>query len=125
MSDISYRVMKEHEFEDAVFYRLSCECTEPEDALGIEIGWDDDWKAVNVHFFSHTCYDKRFWCDDSWWRGPFNRLEKIKHRIAAAIKILFTGFLKTDEEFIFIEEKHLDGFIAALEEGRNHIKKVH
>ena len=108
--------MKTHEFDDSIFYRVSCDCGSDEHDITIEFEKIEDISAMIFLNF----YKKIGWC--SHW-GNLNWFERIWKRLKCSFLMLFTGYVELEESFILSEE-NIDPFIEALVEGKEYIKKV-
>lgn len=113
--EISSRVMKVHEFEDCIIYRLACDDGDPEHDLTIEIEYD---KKLNMCFFN---FCKRlawcaYWGSDNWFLCQWKKIKTI-------FKILFTGYIEVEECLIIQDPEHMEGFIRALNEGKQKLEQ--
>ena len=112
---ISKNVMKTMEFDNEVFYRVSCGCGDNEHGTTIHFEIEEDVPhTVFLNF-----YKKVAWCSN--W-GDLNLFEQIWQRIKTSAIMLFTGYIDLEESFI-IDMDNIDGFIEALKEGKEHMKK--
>lgn len=111
---ISYRVLK-HEIEPlCVWYKVECGCGDDEHTLDIEFEHDKNapeyiWITFSKKLFWSSYRDCNHWYE-SFWR-----------RLKCSIKMLLTGYIEVEESFILNGEKHIDSFIMALNEGKQHI----
>lgn len=111
---ISNKVMKLDEFKDSVYYRVACGCGSDEHGTTIEVEYDKDLPGmVFVNFY------KRLVWSSHW--GNYNIAERFWKRIKGALKILFLGYIEVEESLILRDKEHIDGFIEALEEGKQYI----
>jgi len=108
------KVMKIHEFEDAVYYRASCDCGASHCDLTIELERD---KEVDMIFMN--MYKDVHWC--SYWQAD-GFFKETWVKIKAALRILFNGHIKVEESFIFKGDDHIDAFLNAIKEGRDYLK---
>jgi hypothetical protein len=110
------RVMKLNEFEDAIYYRASCSCGEPKCDLTIELekGKDVDMIFLNMY---KTLYWSSHWQSD-------NFFETMWIRIKGALKMLFIGYVRVEESFIFQGDDQIDAFLDALKEGRDYLNNT-
>jgi hypothetical protein len=113
MSKISENIMKTHEFPDAVFYRIACDCGDPSCDICIELEKDEDMPYVDLNI-----YKTLYYIADNY--SPFYKV--LWRKIKAICSILFIGHIKIEEVFL-MRESQINGFIQALEEGREHIQK--
>ena len=64
---------------------------------------------------SLTFYKRISWAD---YYGKDNFLSRWIKRIQCSLKMLFTGYIELEEEFLIEDEEHIDSFIKALQEGK-------
>ncbi len=103
----SYRVMKTHDFNDCLFYRIACDCTDTNHDVEVEVEFDKNgilWVFLTGQL---TVAD--------WWNhyGFFGTIWK---RITLVLKLLFTGWFEMNGEFLLLDEKHIDSIINFLHE---------
>jgi hypothetical protein len=113
---ISKKVMKLDEFPDCVLYRVACDCSADEHDLTIWIEYDENW-GLTINFYADI--EWFYWYDGFW--GWF--VEKWQ-RIKVAMRLLFVGWIEREQEFILRDPAHIDAFVEALEEGKNHCQKA-
>lgn len=106
--------MKLHEFEDSVFYRAACCCGNEKCDLTLELERDED--IDNMIFLN--MYKNLYW--SSHW-GSNNCLFNFWLRIKAALRVLFTGYIKVEESFIFKGEEQINDFLDALKKGLDYL----
>ncbi len=114
--EISYRVLKVGEFEGkdpSIYYKVICSCTDNRDTLDIAL--DHDWDCVTL-----TLSQKLVW--SSYW-GMYPWYERFWYRITSCFKMLFMGYTNVEGSVMLQGEKHVQGFIDALEEGKVFIRK--
>jgi len=109
-------VMKIGEFDDAILYRVACDCAGHEHDVTIEIEKDDDTGYVFLTFHKNI-----LWC---WWvnNGVIGWLENKWRRFKAAMKLMFTGWIELEESFLLKDPEHIQNFIDALREGLEKVK---
>ena len=109
------KVMKIHEFEDAIYYRAACNCGDTKCDMTIELEIDKDIQMITMTLYKDV-YWSSFWKSDSFF---FNIWERIK----CALRVLFNGYIEMEEAFIFQGDGQIDAFLSAIEEGRDYLKK--
>ena len=108
---ISNNVMKINEWKGtSVWYRVGCRCSGEECDTTIMFEFDEDFGHIDINF-----YKKIMW--NEYWRNSLFH-KRWWARIKAACKILFTGYIDLEGNFMIQEQEHLDEFIEALQEGR-------
>jgi hypothetical protein len=109
------KVMKIHEFEDAIYYRAACNCGDTKCDMTIELEIDKDIQMITMTLYKDV-YWSSFWKSDNFF---FNIWERIK----CALRVLFNGYIEMEEAFIFQGDGQIDAFLSAIEEGRDYLKK--
>jgi hypothetical protein len=107
--------MKDHDFGKSVFYRVACHCGDSDHDLSLEIE-AEAVPSMPLHFYGRYNVP-------NYWRSN-NFVSRLFKRISTALKILFVGWVEIEDDFLMMEEKHIDAFIAALEEGKQKIKQT-
>jgi hypothetical protein len=113
-NEISYRVMKTHEFKDSIFYRVACDCTDKNHDATIEFEYDKECNMISMHFYKEIIWESR-WGEERWYM-------KLWKRLSCSIRMLFTGHIELEDEFLFLDIEHMSEFITALIEGRQKIQ---
>ena len=118
---ISNKVMKlgEYDLSDqySVWYRIACGCMYEEHDCTITIKQDFEWRQdIDLVF-----YKKVSWADYHGRNDNF--ISRWVSRIKCSLKVLFTGYIELEEDFLIHGEEHIDNFIQALEEGKQKIKE--
>jgi hypothetical protein len=106
--------MKTHEFDDSIFYRVACDCTDNEHDVQLELETDE--LGILMMRMSANLQWASYYANT--WYG------QIWERIITPIKMLLIGRVEVFHEILFLNEDHIDAFIAAMEEGKEKIKKV-
>lgn len=120
---ISYRAMKTCEGKNWVFYRIPCSCMYEGHDVTLEFDLDPNWGMATLTMYTNVSVDHTFNLTGEY-RDSFKEIfRKIKERIKDSFKILLTGRIEGSGEFIIGDEKHIQSFIAVLEEGRKHIHR--
>jgi len=107
---MSYRIMKTHDFQNGSFYRASCDCGSPDCDLTLE--FERDSKLSEMIFLN--MYKDLYW--SSSWGDPYWH-QRMWKRLTAAFRILFIGYVKVEESFVFSGKDHIMGFMTAMDEG--------
>ena len=113
----TFRVMKTHEFDDSVFYRVACDCGEPECDLTLVLSYDKKYG------FLELCMYKNLKASAHW--GGFWKycdfLRVWKNKLKLTWTLLTKGYIEINEESLFKSEEHIDNFIKALQQGKKFI----
>ena len=107
--------MKTHEFDDMIFYRAACDCNDKNHDLELQLTIDD--VGIMSLVIAGNLKTKAHW-------HYFNIFERAWLRLKYSMIILFRGWFQLHHDFMITEEKHIDDFIKALEDGKEHLKKV-
>jgi hypothetical protein len=113
---ISKNVMKMQEWDTEVWYRIGCDCTGEDCSAEINFEFDKELGYIDINF-----YKKVMW-NDSWGQNPFYK--RWWARIKASLRILFTGYIEMEGNFMIQDIDHMESFIEALEEGKQKILKL-
>lgn len=110
---ISNGIMKMHEFDNEVLYRIACDCGADEHDATISIEYDKEINYLSLRFWKKVC-----WCPN-WENKWYNKIWK---RITGTLKMLFTGYVELEEDFLIREDDNIKDFITALIEGRQKLQ---
>ena len=113
MSKVDKSVMKIHEWEKAITYRVACNCGDEKCDMTLDLEKDDNLCMIFLNIYKNLHWS-------SYW-GSTNWFKNIWLRIKCALKVLFTGYIEIQESFIMREDQ-INGFIKALEEGKDYLK---
>lgn len=105
--------MELHKFGDAIYYRAACSCGDDKCDLTLELEKD---KKCGMIFLN--MYKNLYW--SSHWQSD-NFFKNMWIRVKAALKMLFIGYVKIEESFIFKGDEQIDAFLNALKEGREYL----
>lgn len=109
------------ETKDGVIYRANCGCSSTECGLVLELEYDPEINDVSLNM-----YQKLFYC--SWFGIDINSklfwLKDMWYRFKGAIKLIHTGRIELEEAFLLNDEKQIDDFVFALQEGRRKIMET-
>ncbi len=107
--------MKTHEFDDMIFYRAACDCNDENHDLELQLAIEDN--LIMSLIISGNLKTKAHW-------PSFNPFERFWFRIKYSFILLFRGWFHLHHDFMITEEKHIDDFIKAMEDGKEHLKRV-
>lgn len=96
------QLMKSAEWDDAVRYRIGCDCGAPEHDLDIWAEKEKDglWGTIMFSQTTHTRYWRTYFDHDSW----FYWLNDPINRIMIAGKVLLTGYVETNADFVLSKD---------------------
>ena len=105
-----YRVMEVHNFDDAVYYRIACDCGEKRHDLEVTVEFDKHgilWLFLDG---KHTVAD--------WWNWP-KWYCRVWKRIKLTLSLLFLGQFEAHGEFLLLQEEHINSIIDFLNQIKN------
>lgn len=105
--------MKTHEFDDAIFYRAACDCNDENHDLELQLCLDE--AGIMALIITGKLKTKAHW------EGR-NIFEMAWLRIKYSTILLFRGWFHLYHDFMITEEKQIDDFIKALNDGKNKLK---
>lgn len=109
-----FRVMKTHEFDDSIYYRVACQCGDPQCDLTLEIDYDKKIGTINL-FMSKKLMASAHW-GGYWKYCDFIRV--IWKKLGMIWDIATKGYIEVSEETMIQGEEHIDNFIEALQQGK-------
>ena len=134
-------VMLVDDWGDSIAYRCSCDCGESSHDVYIEFEYDKDLQQMLfLNFYKDVYFFDSFRRDVLWFDDIIKKVKEKKfkeaisdffddtlfyywrnfrYRLRKAVRILFTGYLEMNEDFILRGVDHIDNFIKVLEEGRD------
>jgi len=109
--------MKVNEWKNqpAITHRVACMCGSKDCDMTIDFEIDHGYLTLNL--YKRMIFNTYVWGENRF----ISFLKTWKKKIVTIFKILFYGYLETEECLILQGEDHIQGFIDALEEGRQFI----
>ncbi len=94
------------DFGDSKFYKVSCDCGNPDDEINLEVEAQDPGGVV-VHVWTtvKTPWWEKAWDNDSWLAGLVNGLS---HRLRMTWWLWTRGYLKQESWTILTEQQALN-----------------
>ena len=108
--------------EDSIWYRVPCSCTDLQCDMTLEIEFDKDVNSVVLNMYKRLRASAHWGYTSNW--GWFDFIRVFINKLSMCCKMLVFGYVDVEEGFMIREEKHIDDFIKALEEGKTFIKWV-
>ena len=108
------KIMKLDEYENAIFYRAACSCTDSRCDLSLELEMDEEINMIFLNIYEDLYYAS-YWETDNWFIDKW-------YRIKGALQLLFTGRIKIGDTFIFRGVDQINDFLIALEKGIEQLK---
>jgi len=109
------KIMKTHEFDEAIFYRASCDCGSPDCDLTLELEKDKDLQMIFLNLYKNLAWSSYWGSGDVWYIN-------LWRRIKCALKILITGHIQVEETFVFRDIEQIEHFTNAINEGIEKLK---
>ena len=103
--------------DTSVWYKTSCACGANEHDCTIVVESDKE-HPLDVHM---VFYKTISWAD---YYGKDNFIARMVKRVQCALKVLFTGYIELEDEFLFHNEEHINNFIEAMQEGKETVRGV-
>lgn len=122
MNEVSFRVMKVHEFSDSIYYQIACDCGADTCNTTLEFEIDKNIpELLFINIYKDLVWASQWNVDYTKWTWRFVDYWK---RIKCALRVLFTGYIKVEESFIIRGGDHIDNFINALKEGKEKLENM-
>ena len=96
-----------------LYYRAACSCGDEGCDLTLELEKDKECSMIFLNMYKNL-YWSSHWKSDNFFKNKWIRIK-------AALKMLFTGYVKIEESFIFKGDEQIDAFLNALKEGREYL----
>ena len=141
-SQFKKKVSLLEDFKDGPMYRVECSCGSEEHAVKLDFEIDKKFGVMSLTFYKDISFSHYYIYRDVLW---FDKIFEQKHigaallyyikntiiyfgrvcwcRLKAATRLMFTGYLKLESDFLIERGNHLDNFILALQEGRDLLRK--
>lgn len=110
----TYRAMKTNEFKDAIYYRVACDCDDPEH--DIQLVFEADEGIVTLTFYGTM----QAW---SWGYGcrP-NFIKRLWWRFKAPLLFFFRGYTEVSRDMVILNEEHVESLVKVLKEGTDYLR---
>lgn len=115
MSKLSRGICKVAEYDSSVFYNAQCSCMHDKHAQTITLDIDDDVIMLSIYSTIWTHYNTS-WCN-TWQEKLEQWYNSQKLKWKQVFKLIFTGQVEAENEFMFYGEEQIRDYIAALEQG--------
>jgi len=107
-------------FPDSLFYTIQCDCGSDNCTTHMIVEANKDFKLVTVAFFKEI---RVGYVDNHCMFRVSNFIKSMMFRIEYAFKILFTGKIQMDGEFLISDQKQIDDLVTALQESRQYCQR--
>lgn len=126
----------------SVAYRAACDCTDSDCDITIDLEYDSRLKTVDLNFYKDVYFFDGvrrcvLWDEnivkklrDEGFKEAFDAfvedgilyyVRNFWYRFKKAVRLMFTGYLKMNESFLFQGEEQIDAFIKALQQGKEYV----
>ena len=110
-------ICKVAEYPDSVFYKAHCDCMSDNHTQTLILDYDKEFDIVTlaVHSTITTQYNTD-WCTtwqerlEQWYNAQILKFNQV-------CKLIWTGQIEGENEFLFQSKEQVRDYIAALEEG--------
>ncbi len=110
-------ICKVTEYENAVFYKAHCDCMNDKHTQTLILDYDDNLDIITlaIHSTIWTHFNTN-WCTtwterlEQWYNSQCLKWSQV-------IKLIWTGQIEGENEFLFQSKEQVRDYITALEEG--------
>ena len=140
-------------YDDNISYKCDCACGDNEHEVVLDFDLDEDFGLITLNFYKIISFSHYWIYRNILWFDKFKENVKRKTeeksnlkiifyyimywlentiiyyskcfwcRLKAATRILFTGYIKMESDFLINDGEQIDNFILALQEGRDILKQ--
>jgi len=114
---ITSRVMRLEEFDDAIYYRVACQCGNQDCDLMLELDYDKEFGSINLHMYKKLAASADW---GNYWEH-FDFIRVGWNKIKMCWTIITKGYIEISEDTMISDEEHIDNFIVALQQGKKFI----
>lgn len=107
----------------SVFYRVACDCTDPDCDLTLELEANPEDGALYLYMYKKL-RNSAYWGYTSDWE-PFEWLRVLLNKFRMCWQIVVNGYIEENETLIIKDEEHIESLMKALDEGLLFIKWLH
>jgi hypothetical protein len=112
-------VMNFGELGDSIFYRVACDCSDPQCDMTLEFEYDPDYNAIYLNLYNNLIASAHWGYTTKW--GWFDFVRVLINKVTMCWKIITVGYIEVSSGFILKDKKQINDFITALETGKKHI----
>lgn len=102
--------MLEDNTEQWVRFRLPCACHSNEHDLTVDLEYMSDIDIIELHFYYQVC--TRIY--KTWWKEQL-------HKWKLVWKLIFKGYIETEGDFLFPDDRAMLDFLHALTDSMKHL----
>lgn len=118
----SNNICKVAEFDDAVFYKATCSCQSDDHTQTLVLEHDPEMCDITLSIYSEV-YSNNFWkYYDTWFARIGYWFVDKWIRVKFATFMLFHGYIKVENSFIFRNEAAVVDYIQALTDGLEKVR---
>ncbi len=107
----------------STFYRVACDCTDPQCDLTLEFEANPNDKALYLHMYKDLRASAHWGYTESWYY--FDWLRVLLNKIKMCWRIFTRGYIEVTESFIIRDEEHIMDFSKAVVQGLCFIERIH
>lgn len=118
-------VMKFSIGKTGVYYRVACDCKQPECDMELSLEKDEDFPGIYCTFTKTLRAFADLYSEawlDGWGWADFIRI--FKNKLILCWKIIFTGKIEVSEVLILRNKTQISNLLLALMEGRSFLEEM-
>ena len=116
MENAKLGISLERDYPTSTFLKATCDCMGNHHDHNLIVEYDKELGFVSIQIHTDVSY-----CD--WYAEDKNLFIRMWSRIRNAAKLLFTGYLEMDSEFIFSESERGRNYAKAILEAMDELEK--
>lgn len=106
-----------NEYNDAVFFRIACDCSDADHDVKLEFENDDGF--ICMHMYADIMATNYSEWGFSWIE---NKYQDYKWRIKSALQIIFKGYLEANHQFL-LNKDNITAFEDAIRYSKEKFKR--
>jgi len=108
-----------HQFDKCLYYNIECDCGDKSCGTTMTVECDTELGLIELHFYKDVQFD--YWMYPE--PGIVNYFKRLAYRWKKIIKLIFTGEISLESDFVLIDIEHINNFLEAMQEGRDYCIK--
>ena len=105
-----------HQFDKCLYYNIECDCGNKSCGTTMTVECDTEFGLIELHFYKDVQFDHWVYSEP----GIINYFKRLAYRWKKIIKLIFTGTISLESDFVLIDIDHINNFIEAMQEGRDY-----
>lgn len=124
MDKISTGICIVSEYDDTIFFKAQCSCTDAEDEQRLCMSYNRDLQQVELLISSNLSTE---YAPNSYTSGMWETIsdwtKSLVFNCKQVYRLLTTGILTVEASFLFESEAQIQDYITALQQGLEKLKK--